>query len=136
MGTLKIRNLQAHRGAHHKSSVVGKWKVDPALAASNPAGLPQGFMNGFASTFRYTFKANGSFTGSMSTGTYTLKGSKVAMTTRTLGGKPISEMGGSAAKPQMTGELSADGKVLVLHPPIGNNPQLQALKNVKMVRDR
>ena len=122
-------------GCSSKPSVVGKWKVDPQLAASQPAGLPAGFMGGFASTFKYEFKADNTFTGSMSTGTYTLDGVKLAVTTTTMLGQDISKLGGSAAKPQMSGELAADGQSLILHPPMMTGA-MAALANVKMVPDK
>jgi hypothetical protein len=123
-------------GCGKKPTVVGKWKVAPEVVSSQPAGLPPGFMTGFASTFKYEFKEGGAFEGSMSEGNYTLDGNKVSMTTTKLMGKDISAFGGSAAKPQMTGDLSADGETLTLHPPTMKGIPAAALANIKMVRDK
>lgn len=71
---------------------------------------PEGFMLGFATSFWYDLKADKSFEGSMSSGTYTVSGKTVAIKTTKL-------MGKDAPGVEMTGDLSADGKILTLHPP-------------------
>ena len=96
------------------ATIVGKWKMDKADELKDPPGTQPGFMKGFASTFWYEFKADKSFSGAMSEGTYSLSGSNLAITTTKLAGQDV-----HPTKPQMTGELSADGSILTLHPPAG-----------------
>ncbi|MDR3687737.1 MAG: hypothetical protein P4L46_00040 [Fimbriimonas sp.] len=108
----------------------------PEVASSNPAGVPAGFMTGFAGTFKYNFKADKSFEGSMTSGTYTFDDGKLTMNTTKMGTTAL-------PKPQtMSGEFSADGKTLTLHPPdidkvakLLKVSNLDFLKNIKMVRD-
>lgn len=121
-------------GCGSKSTVVGKWKVDPALTVDTP-GQPAGFMTGFATTFKYEFKSDGTFTAPMSDGTYTFEGGKLSVTTKKLMGQDLAKMGGQTSLPPMTGELSADGSKLTLHLP--DSPMLPAnLKSgIVMVRD-
>jgi hypothetical protein len=122
-------------GCKSKPTVVGKWKVDPALLSSQPAGLPPGFMTGFGSTFKYEFKADNTFTGSMSTGTYTLDGAGLSMNTKTLMGQDVAKFTQGKPVPLMTGELAADGQSMVLHPP-DVAKTMPALANIKMVPDK
>ncbi|AIE85075.1 hypothetical protein [Fimbriimonas ginsengisoli] len=120
-------------GCAKKATVVGKWKVDPQLVSSPPAGVKPDFMTGFASTFTYEFKDDKTFKGSMSEGTYTVDGTNVAITTTKLAGQDLPAQ--ARAKPQMTGQLSEDGNTLTLNlPKSGILPA--SLSSVKMVRDK
>lgn len=90
-------------------------------------------MKGFASTFWYEFKASGKFGSSMSEGTYALTGTSIAITTTKAAGQDL-----HATESQMTGELSADGKKLTLHPKASSMLSLlpDALQHgIPMVKD-
>ena len=96
-------------GCNHQT-VVGKWKVDPALA-NDQSIQPAGFMTGFSATFWYDLKKDGTFDGSMTSGTYKIDGNNVTLTTTKMGQTVLPQ-------PQpMTGELSEGGTKLTLHLP-------------------
>ena len=121
-------------GEAGSTGIVGKWKVDPEFEKANSGIKPEGFMTGFASTFWYDLKADKTFEGSMSSGTYTVSGNTVTITTTKMMGKDISETTGKPGGVDMKGDLTNDGKTLTLHPP--ENPMMPAeLKSgIKMAK--
>ena len=113
-------------------SVVGKWKVSPDFVSNPPKGLDTVFMTTFARTFKYEFKASHTFKSTMTWGTYTMRGKTILINTLSADGRPVA----AKDQPMMSGDLSADGKTLILHiPDLSKVPALAALKDIKMVRD-
>ncbi|MBS1728468.1 MAG: hypothetical protein JST51_17255 [Armatimonadetes bacterium] len=122
---------------NHGSDVVGKWSVAPDYIQAHSNMKPEGFMTGFASTFWYDLKKDNTFQGSMSEGTYKVEGSKITITTTKLMGTDVAKIPGNQGKTgiDMTGEFSADGKSLTLHPPSNGLLPTELGSGIKMQKE-
>ncbi|HVT13415.1 MAG TPA: hypothetical protein VHE55_14205 [Fimbriimonadaceae bacterium] len=113
--------LLAIAGCSHSSGdVVGSWVVDPSLTGPGASPEQKGALIGFASTFHFEFKPDKTWVGAITEGTYTFDGTHLRMKTTKVLGQDVSKAPAAAGAVEMTGELSSDGKKLILHPPFVN----------------
>ena len=132
---LALATLVLTSGCSKPVSVIGKWKVDPALTGAGATPESKGFVIGFASTFHFEFKSDKTFEGAITKGTYSLEGNKLSMKTTEVLGQDVSKAPTAAGAVELKGELSEDGKTLILHPNFIDMMPDSMKNGVPMVRD-
>lgn len=133
IGLASICIVMALVGCGSKTDIVGKWKADTGISATDKSNPAAGLMKGFSSMLSFEFKKDNTFVGPMTMeGTYKVDGQHIELTTTKMMGMDVSKMSNPSGPKSVKGDISDDGKTITIH---STNPGSSTTQDMKLVRD-